>query len=178
MLKTTRISHPAFSGSHRDETIHFYRDILGMEIVLQQGNLDVEAEDHFFFHVGADNFIAYFLPKPGVDTGLSPAKSGSGWMDHLALDVEPGSLDGWCETLRGADIEFEGPIDRGYERSIYFKDPNGVTIELLSWLTPLPEGMPQSTAIQVAQKARHSRGADFIEDQDIRAAIARLGDPG
>ena len=174
MLKTTRISHPAFSGSHREETIHFYRDILGMEIVLQQGNLDVEAEDHFFFHVGEDNFIAYFLPKPGVDTGLAAAQSGSGWMDHLALDVEPDSLSGWCETLRAADIGFEGPIDRGYERSIYFKDPNGVTIELLSWLTPLPVGVPQGAAIQAAQEARKARGSVFIDGEDIRAAISQL----
>ena len=100
MLKTTRISHPAFSGTYRDETIHFYRDILGMDLVLQQGNLDVAEEDHFFFHAGEDNFIAYFLPKPGIDTGLAPAQSGSGWMDHLALDVEPSALDEWCEKKR------------------------------------------------------------------------------
>src|SRR5690606_11910734 len=54
-VKTARISHPAFSGTKRDETVHFYRDILGMELVLLQDNLDVPEEDHFFFHVGEDN---------------------------------------------------------------------------------------------------------------------------
>jgi catechol 2,3-dioxygenase-like lactoylglutathione lyase family enzyme len=174
MLKTARISHPAFSGTKREETIAFYRDVLGMEIVLLQGNLDVPEEDHFFFHVGGDNFIAYFLPKPGVDTGLPPAKSGSGWMDHLALDVEPGSIEEWGERLRTAGVEFEGPVDRGYERSIYFKDPNGVTIELLSWLTPLPGGVPQAEVIKRAQAARERRGAAYIEDADVREAIGEL----
>ncbi len=174
MLKTKRISHPAFSGSHREETIRFYRDLLGMEIVLLQGNLDVAEENHFFFHVGEDNFIAYFLPKPGIETNLPPARSGSGWMDHLALDVEPGSIDTWCERLRGAGVEFDGPIDRGYERSVYFKDPNGVTIELLSWLTALPDGSSQAEVIRAAQVFRELRGADFIEDEDIHDAIRGL----
>ena len=174
MLKTKRISHPAFSGSHREETIQFYRDLLEMEVVLLQGNLDVAEEDHFFFHVGEDNFIAYFLPKPGIDTHLPAARSGSGWMDHLALDVEPGSIDAWCERLRGGGVEFEGPIDRGYERSVYFKDPNGVTIELLSWLTALPEGLSQAEVIRAAQVVRELRGADFIEDRDVHEAIRGL----
>ncbi|MBI5946584.1 MAG: VOC family protein [Chloroflexi bacterium] len=174
MLKTKRISHPAFSGSRRDETIAFYRDLLGMEVVLLQGNLDVPEEDHFFFHVGEDNFIAYFLPKPGVDTKLPPARSGSGWMDHLALDVEPGAIEAWCARLGDAGVEFEGPIDRGYERSVYFKDPNGVTIELLSWLTPLPEGLPQAVVIRAAQVFRELRGADYIEDRDVQDAVRGL----
>ncbi len=174
MLKCTRISHPAFSGSKREETISFYRDLLGMEIVLLQDNLDVPTEDHFFFHAGSDNFIAYFLPKPGIDTNLPPARSGSGWMDHLALDVEPGSLDRWCAQLREAGIEFEGPTDRGYERSVYFKDPNGVTIELLCWLTPVPEGRAQAEVIRAAQVLRELRGAASIEDRDVRDAIAGL----
>lgn len=176
MLKTARISHPAFSGSKREETITFYCDVLGMETVLLQDNLDVPDEDHFFFHVGEDNFIAYFLPKPGVDTGLPPAQSGSGWLDHLAIDVEPGSIDAWCDRLRDAGVEFDGPVDRGYERSIYFKDPNGVTIELLSWITPLPAGLSQADVIRGAQELRRKRGSQLIEDEDIRAYLQRTED--
>jgi len=174
MLKTVGIAHPAFSGSKREETVAFYRDLLGMEVVLLQGNLDVAEEDHFFFHVGGDNFIAYFLPKEGADTKLPPARSGSGWMDHLAIDVAPKSIDDWAARLRGAGVEFEGPIDRGYERSVYFKDPNGVTIELLSWLTPLPPGYAQADVIRAAQALRQARGAAFVEDGDVRRAIENL----
>ena len=174
MLKTIGISHPAFSGSKRDETVAFYRDLLGMAIVLLQGNLDVPEEDHYFFHAGGDNFIAYFLPKEGVETRLPPARPGSGWMDHLAIDVLPNSIDRWAERLRAAGVEFDGPIDRGYERSVYFKDPNGVTIELLSWLTPLPQGYAQAEVIRAAQALRTRRGAEFIEDQDIQGAIHSL----
>ena len=172
-MNTLRIAHPAFSGSHREATLHFYRDILGMDVVLLQDNLDVPEEDHFFFHVGEDNFIAYFLPKPGVDTGLQPAQSGSGWLDHFAIDVEPGSIEAWADRLAEAGVSIDGPIDRGYERSIYFQDPNGVTIELLCWLTPLPPGTSQAEVIKAAQESRIRRGAGHIEDQDIREALGR-----
>jgi catechol 2,3-dioxygenase-like lactoylglutathione lyase family enzyme len=169
-LRTRGIAHPAFSGNHREATIRFYRDVLGMPIVLHQPNLDYEPEDHYFFHVGGDNFIAYFLPREG-EGALASARSGSGWMDHLAIDVDPGSIEAWAERLRAHGVEFDGPVDRGYERSLYFKDPNGVTVELLSWLTPLPEGVSQAELILAAQERRRARGAAFVEDEDVRAAL-------
>jgi glyoxalase family protein len=92
-------------------------------------------------------------------------------MDHLAIDVEPGSIEAWADRLREGGVPFEGPVDRGYERSVYFKDPNGVTIELLSWLTPVPSDLPQAAVIRAAQVFRELRGAGYIEDEDVRRAI-------
>ncbi len=174
-MHTLRISHPALQGAHREATIDFYTRVLGMELVLRQPNLDYEPEEHLFFHVGNDNFIAYFVPKEGVDPSTyRPAQSGSGHMDHLALDIELHDLPGWERRLREAGVEYEGPVDRGYERSLYFKDPNNVTVELLAWLTPPPAGVPQADLIRRAQAIREARGAAFIEDQDVRQAIAEI----
>lgn len=172
-MRTLRISHPAISGSKNAETIHFYRDILGMDLVLRQDNLDVPWEEHLFFHAGNDTFIAYFVPKDGAPD-LPPAQSGSGHMDHLALDVDGEALAEAIARLTAEGIPFEGPVDRGYERSIYFKDPNGATVELLAWLTPPPPHLPQAEIIKRAQALREARGAVFIEDEDIRAAIDAL----
>ena len=176
-MRTLRISHPAISGSKNAETIHFYRDLLGMELVLRQDNLDVPWEEHLFFHAGNDTFIAYFVPKEGAPI-LPPAQSGSGHMDHLALDVDSENLDRAITRLSEAGITFEGPVDRGYERSIYFQDPNGATVELLAWITPPPRGIPQAQIISRAQALREARGAAYIDDQDIRAAIAELQSVG
>lgn len=172
-MRTLRISHPAISGSKNAETIAFYQDLLGMELVLRQDNLDVPWEEHLFFHVGNDNFIAYFVPKEGAPK-LPPAQSGSGHMDHLAIDVDGDTLEEAAARLRDAGVTVDGPVDRGYERSIYFQDPNGATVELLAWITPPPAGLPQAALIKRAQELRTARGASFIEDQDIRAAIADL----
>ena len=175
MPRTLRISHPALSGANAAETIRFYTETLGMELVLRQDNLDYPSEEHLFFHVGDDNFIAYFVPKPGVDTAsYEQARPGSGHMDHLAIDIGLADLEPFRDRLLAAGVAVEGPIDRGYERSIYFPDPNGVTIELLAWITPPPPDLTQAAIIARAQQLREARGASFIEDEDVRAAIAAL----
>jgi catechol 2,3-dioxygenase-like lactoylglutathione lyase family enzyme len=175
MVKTLRISHPAFFGTKLDETIRFYTELLGMEIVLRQPNLDDASMEHLFFHVGEDNFIAYFLTK---DSSTGPryaqAQPGIGGMNHLALDVDAASFGAALERLKADGIEVRGPIDRGYERSIYFKDPNGVRIELLVWLTPPPADLTQADIIRRAQEIRIARGAGYVEDEDARRAIAEL----
>lgn len=42
MPRTLRISHPAISGANAKETIRFYTEALGMELVLREPNLDYE----------------------------------------------------------------------------------------------------------------------------------------
>jgi len=176
VVATIRISHPALTGSKNAETVHFYTEVLGMELVLRQPNLDYPSEEHLFFHVGNDNFIAYFVPKEDADAAsYQPASPGSGGMDHLAIDVDAAALNDAQQRLRAAGVEFEGPVDRGYERSIYFKDPNNVTLELLCWITQPPVGLSQAAIIKRAQAIREARGAAFIEDEDVRRAIVELG---
>jgi catechol 2,3-dioxygenase-like lactoylglutathione lyase family enzyme len=175
MAKTIRISHPALTGANNAATIQFYTEVLGMELVLRQPNLDYPSEEHLFFHVGNDNFIAYFVPREAADAAsYKAAQPGSGHMDHLAIDVDGTALEPFRERIVAAGVEVEGPLDRGYERSIYFKDPNGVTVELLAWIKPPPAGMSQAAILKRAQALREERGADFIEDEDIRAAISQI----
>lgn len=175
MIRTLRISHPAFFGTKLDETIRFYTELLGMEIVLRQPNLDDASMEHLFFHVGEDNFIAYFLTKnEQAQLKYAPARHGIGGMNHLAIDVDAASFEEALARLKADGVPVRGPTDRGYERSIYFKDPNGVRIELLVWLTTPPADLPQAAIIKRAQLIRQARGAEFVEDADVRSAISAL----
>jgi len=178
-MRTLRISHPAFFGIHTQATIRFYTAILGMRIVLRQPNLDDASMEHVFFHVGEDNFIAYFLPydEAAAAEKYQRMRPGYGVMNHLALDVDAASFDQALERLKVEGIEVKGPTDRGYERSIYFRDPNGMRIELLEWLTPPPRGMPQADIIERAQQVRIRRGAAFVEERDVKQAIGELQAP-
>jgi hypothetical protein len=132
--------------------------------------------EHVFFHVGQDNFIAYFLPydEAAAAGKYQRMKPGYGVMNHLAMDVDQHSFDAAIARLRAEGVEIKGPVERGYERSIYFRDPNGVRLELLTWLTPPPAGVSQAHIIERAQAIRHARGGDFVEDRDVREAIDAL----
>ena len=90
MIRTLRISHPAFFGIKSAETLRFYTEALGMELVLRQPNLDDASMEHLFFHVGEDNFIAYFLPydEEAAAKKYERMKPGYGVMNHLAIDVD------------------------------------------------------------------------------------------
>jgi glyoxalase family protein len=169
-MRTLRISHPAFFGIHSTETIRFYSGILNMPIVLRQPNLDDASMEHVFFHVGEDNFIAYFLPydEAAAAARYERMKPGYGVMNHLALDVDAHSFAAAVERLQAEGVQVSGPVERGYERSIYFRDPNGVRLELLTWLTPPPPGLAQADIIAQAQRIRQERGAEFVEDRDVR----------
>jgi len=175
-MRTLRISHPAFFGIHSGDTIRFYSQLLNMRIVLRQPNLDDASMEHVFFHVGEDNFIAYFLPydEAAAADKYQRMKPGYGVMNHLALDVDAQSFAAALERLPAEGVQVRGPVERGYERSIYFRDPNGVRIELLTWLTPPPPDLPQADIIAEAQRIRRERGAEFVEDRDVRQAIAEL----
>ena len=66
------------------------------------------------------------MPKPGKEI---PGRVQSGALNHVALNLTTG-LDDAMAVLDSEGIGYSGPIDRGYERSIYFRDPNGYVIEL------------------------------------------------
>ena len=162
------LNHPALMGSDYDRTVDFYSRVLGMRLILEQPNLDDPSSVHLFFEAGPGQFIAYFVPKPDVS---HPARPVRGALNHIALNLTV-PLEEAMRTLDAEGVPYHGPVDRGYERSVYFRDPNGVVLELLTWVTPLPAGVDEGDLILDAQARRHARGAPFIEDQDIRAALA------
>jgi catechol 2,3-dioxygenase-like lactoylglutathione lyase family enzyme len=175
-IVTGGVNHPALIGQNYEETVRFYTEILGMRLVLEQPNLDEPRMTHLFFDAGNGGFIAYFVINPDSDLTLPDAKDGIGAMGHVALNLSTPIEDAMA-TLKANGIGYMGPIDRGYERSIYFKDPNGVIVELLTWITPLPKGIDEADVVARATEIRKAEGAHHIEDSHVRQAMADLGFP-
>jgi catechol 2,3-dioxygenase-like lactoylglutathione lyase family enzyme len=169
-IKTNGTNHPALFGLNYEQTVDFYTRVLGMRLVLEQPNLDDPESVHLFFETGPGQFIAYFVPKPGKEV---EGRVQTGALAHIALNLES-DLDDAMAMLNAEGVRFNGPIDRGYERSIYFRDPNGVVIELLTWITPVPEGMDEGDLILAAQARRLARNAYAIDDEDVQAAITDI----
>lgn len=169
-IKTRGINHPALFGLSYDKTIDFYTRVLGMRLVLEQPNLDDPTSVHLFFETGPGQFIAYFVPLKGKDIA---GRVQTGALNHVALNLD-GDLEDAMAALDAEGVPYSGPIDRGYERSIYARDPNGVTVELMTWITPVPEGVDEGDLILAAQARRLEREAYAIELEDVDAVVANL----
>ena len=176
LIKTKGINHPALFGRNIDETIKFYTEVLSMRLVLRQPNLDEPRLTHLFFAAGNGAFIAFFIPNDESSMELSNSSEGIGSLQHLAFNLDI-SIDEAMETLNKNKINFKGPIDRGYERSLYFHDPNGIKLELMTWKTPLASGVDEAEVIGRAQIIREKEDAYNIEDQHVRQAMTELGFP-
>ncbi|GAX59349.1 glyoxalase/bleomycin resistance protein /dioxygenase [Candidatus Scalindua japonica] len=173
-IRTKGINHPALYGRNLDETIHFYTEVLGMKLVLRQPNLVDPKLTHLFFSAGNGAFVAFFIPNDDSEIELSKGSEGLGSMQHLAFNLDM-PIEEAMDVLDRNRIKFKGPIDRGYECSLYFYDPNGIKLELMTWKTALPPGSNEAEVIARAQKIREKENDYNIEDQHVRQAMNELG---
>ena len=122
------IHHAALICSDPEQTIRFYQDLLGFPLVELVENRDYKGSSHFFFDLGNKTLLGFF-DFPGL--GLEPVIEAIGGVQHIAISAP---RDRWEEMQRRLDeagVKYAGP-DLGIPESMYFKDPDGIQIELLS----------------------------------------------
>ena len=119
------VHHVALISSDVERTVLFYQDLLEFPLTDMFENRDYKGSTHFFFDIGNGNSIAFF-DLPGLDLG--PYAEVLGGLHHLAISVEP---DRWAHLKAKLD---EGGIDYAHVdgSSIYFRDPDGARLELIS----------------------------------------------
>jgi len=122
------IHHAALICSDPESTIRFYQDLLEFPLVELVENRDYPGSSHFFFDLGNSTLLGFF-DFPGL--GLEPAQERLGTVQHIAISVAPPTHARLRAKLDAAGIAYGGP-DRGITESLYFKDPDGIQIELLS----------------------------------------------
>jgi catechol 2,3-dioxygenase-like lactoylglutathione lyase family enzyme len=119
------VHHVALLSADVETTIRFYQELLEFPLTELFENRDYEGSTHFFFDIGHGNAIAFF-DFPGLDLG--PYGEVLGGLHHLAISMPP---DRWAHVkakLDAAGVEY-AHIDGS---SIYFRDPDGARIELIS----------------------------------------------
>jgi len=119
------VHHVALLSSDVETTIRFYQDLLEFPLTELFENRDYEGSTHFFFDIGHGNTIAFF-DFPGLDLG--PYGEVLGGLHHLAISMPP---DRWTHVkakLDDAGVEY-AHVDGS---SIYFRDPDGARLELIS----------------------------------------------
>jgi catechol 2,3-dioxygenase-like lactoylglutathione lyase family enzyme len=131
------VHHVALLSADVERTINFYLGILEFPLTEIFENRDYGGSTHFFFDIGHGNALAFF-DLPGLDLG--PYAEVLGGLHHLAISVEPERWQRLRSNLAAAGV----PSQHVDGSSLYFRDPDGARLELIS--DPLGE-MYGSTVI-------------------------------
>src|SRR6266581_6754209 len=119
------LHHVALLSSDVERTIRFYQDLLEFPLTKIFENRDYRGSNHFFFDIGNGNLLAFF-DFPGLDLG--PYAEVLGGINHIAISV---TEEKW-EYLRGKLDAAGVPYQEASGTSVYFRDPDGVRLELLA----------------------------------------------
>ena len=119
------VHHVALLCSDVEATVRFYQDLLEFPLTDMFENRDYQGSTHFFFDIGNGNALAFF-DLPGLDLG--PYAEVLGGLHHLAISVEPGRWQHLKDKLDAASVRYEHISGS----SIYFFDPDGARLELIS----------------------------------------------
>ena len=125
------LHHAAYRCRDSEETRRFYEDFLGLPLAAA---LDISETKtgrttsvlHTFYRMDDGSCLAFF-EVPGVPFDF---KNQNPLDLHIALGVEPDTFEKMLQKAQREGREVRGPVDHGFVRSIYFRDPNGYVIEL------------------------------------------------
>jgi len=124
------IVETAISVRDVQATAAWYRRLFGFDALLEGERLIAlavgEQDVLLIFTAGATD-VSY--PTPG---GVIPGHAGGG-VSHLAFAMDLADIDAWRQRLTAEGVAIESAVDwPGGARSLYFRDPNGHLVELIT----------------------------------------------
>jgi len=119
------VHHVALISSDVERTVEFYQDLLEFPLTEMFENRDYGGSTHFFFDIGNGNALAFF-DLPGLDLGAYSEVLGG--LHHLAISLPPDRWQHVKDKLEEAGVEY-AHVDGS---SLYFRDPDGARLELIS----------------------------------------------
>jgi catechol 2,3-dioxygenase-like lactoylglutathione lyase family enzyme len=164
--------HITVTGSNVEDTVEFYRDLLGMALVLRQPNLDQPEVTHLFFDTGDGRILTFFVgdDRPSRST---PVRGGIGEVHHLAFAIEAERRNEIKAALEDAGHGYN-EFDRGAFHSLYTRDHNGLTVELVVDKYAIPDDR-RGEVLALAHGKRVAAGAEYVDDEHMEAALDELG---
>ncbi len=171
-MHTTGTDHVTIWGSNEADTVAFYRDVLGMPLVLRQPNLDDPDQTHLFFDTGDGRILTFFV-SDDRDSNPQRQRTPVGGVHHLAFSFEPDRFEEVQEALEDAGKSYN-VFDRGIFHSLYTTDMDGLVIELATDKYDIPDDR-RGEVLAKTQEIREDAGADYAQDEHLVAALEALG---
>ena len=147
-MKHRGFSHIGLSTLDLDKTRAFYEGVLGFKPVVAD-TITIEEGGHLrhmFFDVGGGQLIAFLEPSgiPDVpakyDAGINRGLGVPAGFYHFAFEAgSEAALADKREELRVKGVKVTDITDHGWAKSIYFKDPNGLSLEYCCQVRNLTE---------------------------------------
>ena len=128
-MKFTKIIETSIYSSNLKEMKNFYIDILGLDFVAE------EKERHVFLKAGKSMLLIFnpyntlndindIFPSHGA---ISPPS-----IIHIAFEIKKDDYEKCKYLLEKNKINIEKEIELGNNKSIYFRDPVGNLVELIT----------------------------------------------
>lgn len=172
LFHTAGTDHITIWGSNEKDTVEFYRDILGMPLVLRQPNLDAPSNTHLFFDTGDGRILTFFV-SDDRQSDESPQRGGVGAVHHLSFKIDPEDFEDIMTAL-DEDGRSYNVFNRGIFHSLYTHDNNGLVIELSADIFEIPDDR-RGEVLATAQRIREDAGAEYAKEEHLRAALEELG---
>jgi catechol 2,3-dioxygenase-like lactoylglutathione lyase family enzyme len=133
-----QLDHSVIAVTDWERSNRFYADVLGAELV----ELD---KGRWAYRFGGQQLNVHgpgSAPSPRAADPVRPGNS------DLCF-VWPGPIESAAEHLRAHGVEVEeGPVERlgahGRGVSVYFRDPDGSLLELISYAAAAPPGLREA----------------------------------
>ena len=135
--RPTRLHHTAYVAKDLEQTRAFYEDIIGLPLVATWRESDelfgeVRTYCHCFFELEDGSALAFFQFVDPRDQALFGPTMPDSPFHHIALHVDAKTQDEIAARIAAAGYTAPSTyvLEHGYCRSLYVKDPNGMTVEL------------------------------------------------
>jgi len=163
--------HITVEGTNVEDTIAFYRDLLGLPLVLRQPNLDRSHLTHLYFDTGDGRLLTFFVDEQRESTEVGDPDPGQ--VHHLAFRIDGDRIEATADALEAAGHPVS-EYDRGAFHALYTEDNNGLVIELVADKFDVPDDR-RGEVLARAHGRRLEDGSEFVRSEHMRAAIDDLG---
>jgi catechol-2,3-dioxygenase len=120
-MQLKKLGHVLIRAADQERTKRFYTEVLGLGVSEHLPN------DAAFLTLG-DDFHTFDVAQAGSNGPGAGAGPGLG---HIAFQVDSyAALREAYKTLQEHGIEIQRAVDHNSQRSIYFRDPDGLGLEI------------------------------------------------
>jgi len=118
------MNHVACLAQDMDETVRFYERFL--DIKVRRIASDSPGQRHYCLDLGGDGTLDFFEAPAGTEASV---RDRIGALNHLAITADPDFVDEAHRRLSEGAVDVR-TTERLGQKTIYFADPNGITLQL------------------------------------------------